>query len=94
MIAKYKATFIGIIISVICLFIYTVAFVAPVFLIFPMMFNFSFLPFHYIGSWIFGEADYFKVESTVLVGELILLLILTWIYFRKLIRAEKQKEKF
>lgn len=90
----YRATFIGMITVVICLFIYMVAFVAPVFLIFPIMFNLSFLPFNYLGEWVFGKNNYFMIESTVLVCELLLFFILCVIYFRKLIQAERRGEKF
>lgn len=92
--SKLRATIIGIITVAICFFVYAVAFIIPVFLILPLMFNASFLPFYYIGSWMFGETNYFMVESTVLVGEFIFLVILCVMYFKKLIRAEKQREKF
>lgn len=93
-IEKYKATIVGLITTAICLIIYALAFVIPVFLIFPLLFNASFIPFNYLGGWIFGETNYFSIESTVLVGESVFLLVLCVIYFRKLIRAEKQQEKF
>jgi hypothetical protein len=91
---KYKASIIGSITTAICLVIYWLAFTTPVFLFFPFLFNISFLPFYFLGEWIFGGTNYFMTEITVLVCEFILLLVLCGIYFRKLIRAEKRKEKF
>lgn len=91
---KYKATIVGLITTAICFLIYAVAFIVPVFLIFPILFNISFIPFNYLGGWIFGETNHFMIESTVLVGESIFLVILCAIYFRKLVRAERQRDKF
>lgn len=94
MIEKYKATIIGLIITAICFVIYEAAFIIPVFFIFPLLFNASSIPFDYLGSWIFGKTNYFMIESTVLVGESIFLVILCAIYFRKLVVAARKQEKF
>lgn len=92
---KYKATLIGLVTTAICLLIHAMDFaVVPVFLIFILLFNISILPLNYFGEWVFGRTNYFMIESTVLVGEFILLVILCVIYFRKLIRSERQREKF
>lgn len=91
---KYKASIIGLITTAICLVISTIAFTIPVFLIFPFLFNISSLPFCFLGEWIFGKTNYFMIESTVLVCELLLFFILCVIYFRKLIQAKRRGEKF
>lgn len=93
-IEKYKATIIGFITTAICFLIYATASAIPVFLILPLLFNIGFIPFDYLGRRIFGETNHFMIESTVLLGQSILLVILLVIYFRKLVRVERQQEKF
>lgn len=91
---KYRATILGLITTAICGVIYAGALSIPGLLIFPLIIVFSSIPFYYLGGWIFGENNYQLIALTVLFFELILLFILSFQYFKKLIRDERNKMAF